>query len=87
MSRHAYYVWDETLPQLTWPNLLPRGDSQGTRASISRRPDSLEKRIRGHVPSQDEIVQKCAGPFESTNPDVVLSPPALRLRYKPHWSY
>ena len=45
-------------PRLKWSSLLLREDSQGTRAAISRRLDSIEKSIRGHVPSPDEIVQK-----------------------------
>ncbi|KAL8699983.1 MAG: hypothetical protein Q9201_005692 [Fulgogasparrea decipioides] len=64
---HTYYPPAKPLPRLKWSSLLLREDSQGTRAAISRRLDSLEKPIRGHVPSPDEIVQKCDDLLESTN--------------------
>jgi hypothetical protein len=62
---HADYEWDRPLSSI-WSTLLPREDSQGTRASISRRFDSLEKGIRGRVPSPEEIVQMCDDSLEST---------------------
>jgi len=68
----ADYVGD-VQPTLTWSTLLPREDYQGTRASISQRLDSLEKRIGGHVPSPKEIVQTCDDPLESTNDHEVLT--------------
>ncbi len=53
--------------------MVYREDYQGTRASISRRLDSLEKRNGGHVPSPKEIVQTCDDPLESTNDHEVLT--------------
>ena len=50
--------------RLKWSTLLPREDSQRTRASISRRLDFLEKRIRGRVPSSEEIVHVCDEPLD-----------------------
>jgi len=64
------YIWNEIPPSptcLTWSTLLPREDSQDTRASISRRLDFLEKRIRRPDPSPAEIVQACNDPLENTN--------------------
>jgi hypothetical protein len=58
---------------LKWSPLLPREDSQGTRASISRRLESLEERIRGHVPTPAEIVRACDDSLESTMSNQVLA--------------
>ena len=64
------YVWEAIPPSstcLTWSTLLPREDSQGTRASVSRRLDGLQKRVRGPDPSLAEIIQACDDPLKSTN--------------------
>ena len=62
---HADYEGDRPLSS-RWSTLLPREDSRGTRASISRRLDSLEKGICGRIPSPEEIVQMCDDSLEST---------------------